>query len=250
MKILLTNDDGINAEGINSLFKILAEDHEVYMIAPSEERSACSNIFTMREPVSLEKVTSQIFSLSGYPADCVGVGVHSDLFPTIDLVVSGINHGPNLGDDIHFSGTVAAARTAHIFGIKSLAISMDSYHKPSEYFDDASLFLKEFIDQNPAYKADSEATWQNYFFNINYPDLAQDKIQGIKYTSLSKRHYIDRYDKEKKRGQLSLKLQGTIESEDQESNDAWALKMGYISITPIKVDCTDYGVLQELKEKE
>ncbi len=244
MNILITNDDGIEAEGIKSLLKILSQDHEVYMIAPNQERSACSNIFTMREAVTLEEVEPGVFSLSGYPADCVSVGIHSDLFPKIDLVVSGINHGPNLGDDIHFSGTVAAARTAHIFQTNSLAISMNSYHKPSKYFDEASLFIKQFISQNPDY---TSGTGLNYFLNINYPDLPKKEILGVKYTFLSKRYYIDRYDKEKQKDKVSLKIKGHIESEEEVGNDASALEKGYISITPLTIDSTDYGVLKTMK---
>src|SRR5208337_1483348 len=135
MRILLTNDDGVNAEGILTLFRVLSQFHDTYIIAPDRERSACSNIFTMREEVKVQRIDRNIFSINGYPADCVSLGLHSDLIPGIDLVISGINHGPNLGDDIHFSGTVAGARTAFIFGKPAIAVSIDSFHAPSPYLE-------------------------------------------------------------------------------------------------------------------
>jgi len=145
MKILLTNDDGIHAEGLQILKQILSQEHEVYIIAPDIERSACSNIFTMRNELLLTRIGDNSYSVSGYPADCVSIAIHSDIIPEIDLVISGINHGPNLGDDIHFSGTVAGARTAIIFGKPAIAVSLDSYHAPSPFLEEAACFIKQYI---------------------------------------------------------------------------------------------------------
>jgi len=238
MKILLTNDDGVEAEGIKSLYRILSKNNEVYIIAPDQERSACSNIFTIRDEIKLRKVDSNIFSISGYPADCVSIGLHSDIIPDIDIIISGINHGPNLGDDIHFSGTVAAARTAHIFGKKAIALSMNSFHRPSEYFDEASEFLDRFLNE--------ENIDNTHFLNINYPDLDKGKIKGVKYTFLSKRYYNDSYSKDYEENHVKLKLEGNIILQDQEGSDLTEMNKGYISITPIHIDNTDYSVLEKI----
>lgn len=237
MKILLTNDDGIDAEGINSLYNVLSPHHEVYIIAPDRERSACSNIFTMRDDIKLHKIEENKFSISGYPADCVSIALHSDIVPEIDLVVSGINHGANLGDDIHFSGTVAAARTAHIFGKKSIAMSVNSFHSTSVYFDDASDFINEFIDKNELEPG--------HFLNINYPDVDKSEIKGTKYTFLSKRYYKDSYSQDHKDTHIELKLEGEILTEEKKGSDITEMNNGFISITPIHLDNTDYSTLKK-----
>ena len=140
MKILLTNDDGFSAAGINILFDILSETHNVYMVAPLREKSACSNAITVRDSIPLRKLAPGTFAADAFTADCVNIGINGDILPDIDLVISGINHGPNLGDDIHFSGTVAGARSAVIFGKPGIAVSLDCYDQ-SDYFGDAGIQL-------------------------------------------------------------------------------------------------------------
>ncbi|HOP61771.1 MAG TPA: 5'/3'-nucleotidase SurE [Spirochaetota bacterium] len=243
MKILLTNDDGINAEGLIILERVLSKYHETYIIAPDRERSACSNIFTIRDELILTKISKNRFSINGYPADCVSIAMHSDFIPEIDLVISGINHGPNLGDDVHFSGTVAGARTAFIFGKPGIAFSIDSFHKASPNMPEASEFLAEYIKNTPV----SPDT----FLNINYPDIPYSETSGIKYTFLSKRYYRDLYIKrEIAPNQTAVSLNGEIETEFSEGSDDDAMKRGYISITPLTIDSTDYKKIDELSEKQ
>jgi len=245
MKIVLTNDDGIFAEGINSLYKILSQKYETYIIAPDRERSACSNSFTVREKLQLKEIEKNKFSLSGYPADCVGMALNGDIIPRVDLVISGINHGPNLGEDTFFSGTVAGARTAFIFGIPAIAISIDSYHEPSKYFDDCSRFLIDFIEDEK-----SALLSLNNFFNINYPNLPKDKIAGLKYTEIGKRKYNDKYLKENMGDYREVQLEGNILSYGNEGSDGIELEKGFISITPLTVNCTDYSFLNEKNRKD
>lgn len=237
MKILLTNDDGINAEGIQCLHNRLSSAFETFIIAPDRERSACSNIFTMREPVAVKKIDTGIFSVDGYPADCVSLGLHSGIIPEVELVISGINHGPNLGDDIHFSGTVAGARTAIIFGKPAIAVSVDTYHRPSAYFGDICDFLIDFIKAN-SFNCE-------YFFNINYPDLPVDKIKGVKYSFLSKRYYRDKYilNNRISDSEFSMILDGKIETRKELDSDSDAIENGFISITPLTIDCTEHSML-------
>ena len=243
MKILLTNDDGINAEGLQILYHVLSADHDVYIIAPDQERSACSNIFTMRDEVLVTRHSDYSFSTSGYPADCVSIGIHSDIIPEIDLVISGINHGPNLGDDIHFSGTVAGARTAFIFGKPAMAVSIDSFHCASPFLKDTAVFINNLITTKTIEK--------NVYLNINYPNIPAAEIKGIKYTRLSKRIYKDTYVKSIKenQNQFGFKLNGTIETVSSPWNDNFALEKSYISITPMAIDSTDYNWLEKNPNK-
>ena len=243
MKILLTNDDGYNAEGITALYNVLSQKHETYIIAPDRERSACSNIFTVRDRVEVNRIDEKIFSISGYPADCVSIGLHSDIIPEVDLVISGINHGPNLGDDIHFSGTVAGARTAYIFGKPGIAFSIDSGHRPSQYFHEASEFLLDYID--------TKITEKFFFYNINYPELSREQIKGIRYTFLSRRYYKDSYKKDNTGDTniFGVSLVGQIDSEIKPGCDSGEMADGFISITPLSIDSTDYKSLEELINK-
>jgi len=240
MKILLTNDDGIRAEGLLILKEVLSQNHDVYVIAPDRERSACSNIFTMRDKLTVIKLDSRTFSVNGFPADCVSLALHYNIIPEVDLVISGINHGPNLGDDIHFSGTVAGARTAFIFGKPGIALSIDSFHKASPNMKDTAIFMNNFLKEN---NID-----QISFLNINYPDIKASEIKGIKYTFLSKRCYIDSYTKHSEtENEIIVSLNGTIETKTMEDSDDDAIKKGYISITPMTIDATDYKRLDLLK---
>ena len=241
MKILLTNDDGIEAKGINVLFKVLSEKHIVYLIAPDSERSACSNAITIRRDMNLKKKDDHRFSVSGFPADCINLGLNGDIIPEVDIVVSGINHGPNLGDDIFFSGTVAGARTAYIFGKTGISVSIDSYHKPSDYFIDASNFVLEFIES-----IQHDILENPMLFNLNYPDLDKSKVKGIKYTSIGKRIYNDKFEKSYDNpDHVVLKTHGTIGQIVIPGSDVTELKKGYISITPLNLDCTDYTYLKK-----
>ena len=245
MKILLTNDDGIDAQGINILFEVLSKKHVVYLIAPDSERSACSNAISIRKEMNLKKFNEYRYSVSGFPADCVNLGLNGDLIPPVDIVVSGINHGPNLGDDIFFSGTVAGARTAFIFGKTGISVSIDSYHKPTDNFVHASNFISDFVESIL-----HEAIENPMFFNINYPDLDKSQVKGVKYTSVGKRIYNDKFEKSYDNPEhVVLKTHGTIGQVVKPGSDVTELKKGYISITPLNLDCTDYSFLENKAEK-
>ncbi|HOT43362.1 MAG TPA: 5'/3'-nucleotidase SurE [Spirochaetota bacterium] len=255
MNILLTNDDGIQSEGINSLFTILSGRHTVFMIAPKSEQSACSNAITVRTQLKIKKVTENRYSVSGFPADCVIIGLSGTFLPEIDLVVSGINHGPNVGDDLVFSGTVGAARTGYLFGKSAIAISIDSYHRPSRYADDASRFLLEFIDTHidgdRSSPVNDERKKKIYppsqpFYNINYPDLPAEKIKGKKMTYVGRRMYRDSFTKTQfELDEAIVQMGGYIESIQAEGSDTTELEKGFISITPLMTDCTNYDSLKK-----
>ena len=235
MVILLTNDDGIHAAGINTLFEELSRAHDVYMIAPSEERSACSNAITMRDELTIRKFDSRRFSVNGYPADCANVGLHGDLMPSPDLVVSGINHGPNLGDDIYYSGTVAGARVGFIHGKNAIAVSLSSKER-LQFLADAAAYTASFIEQHA--KALSE---RKRFININYPARSSENVQGTAFTFLDKRSYMDRFIVKRKDGDDTVVLlEGTVESAALEGSDYDMVKKGFVSVTPLKLDSTNY----------
>ena len=245
MNILLTNDDGSNSEGINTLFEIISTKHTTFIIAPDEEKSACSSAITIRSPITLKRISENKFTINGYPSDCVNIGLNSDILPSIDLVISGINHGPNLGDDVYFSGTVAGARTALIFGVSGIAISIDCFSK-SEYFIDVARFVLTFITECNLHSQENPL-----LFNINYPDMPEGKISGVRYTTLGRRVYHDYYRIiNKSDEEMTLQLDGTIDSIKSDGNDSTELQNGYISITPLTLDCTDYTLLNKIKQME
>ena len=243
MNILLTNDDGVHAMGLNTLHNVLSEKHNVYVIAPHEEKSGTSNAMSFKIDFTVTEIDKNIYSVHGFPADCVNIGLRGDIIPKVDLVISGINHGPNLGDDIYFSGTAGAARVACICGIPGIAISVNR-HGESQFFHDASKFLLDYIENIHLI-----FNRKNLFFNINYPDLHNTAILGIKYSSLGKRRYNDNYKTTgKKDRELTIKFNfgnilGPIEND---GSDISELEKGYITITPVSLDCTDYEFLKNM----
>jgi 5'-nucleotidase len=244
MNILLTNDDGIHSEGLAALRESLSGRHEVYVIAPNGERSACSNAITVRNDLNVEMLSDGRYALDGFPADCVNVGLHGKIVPSIDLVISGINHGPNLGDDVYFSGTTAGARTAFIFGVSGIAISLDCIGS-SDYFGEAARFLAAYLDDYRTLTGHGPL-----FLNINYPDLPGERIAGVRYTTLGKRRYRDSYIVTGRGGSgMSVRLAGRIESDEIEGSDAVELRKGFISITPLHLDCTDHSFIRRCSEQ-
>ncbi len=242
MNILLTNDDGYFASGIISLYEALSPYFNTFIVAPDDERSGCSNAITTRANITMKNHSDTIFSVTGFPADCINIAVHSDFLPDFDMVISGINHGPNLGDDIIFSGTVAGARVARMYGITGIAVSIDSYHKPSPYFNDVAQFIFSYISDNKA-----EFLRHPHFMNINYPNIPAQEIRGVKYTSVGKRIYQDSYKKsDVNPDEMILTLDGSIDSHTIDGTDATEIKRGYISITPLTLDTTDKESLKKM----
>lgn len=242
MKILLTNDDGIHAAGLEALYDELRKKHTVFVFAPDGERSACSNALTIGRTIRVDRLDDFRYSVHGYPADCVNVGLHSSFVGKIDLVVSGINHGPNLADDIYYSGTVAGARTAFIFGINGIAVSLNSYTEHG-YFPDCAAFTSKFIEESGLFGENGPS-----FININYPPVTSGKIRGVHYSHLGKRYYVDEYKIEKEEGDsIYMRLDGTISSEERDDSDVTEIEKGYITVTPLTLDTTDYPLLQRFR---
>jgi 5'-nucleotidase len=243
MNILLTNDDGVHAKGINTLFKILSEKHSVFIIAPSNEKSGSSNAMTFKKNFKIINIAKNIYAIDAFPADCVNMALRGNIIPKADLVISGINHGPNLGEDIYFSGTVGGARVACIYGVPAIAISMNRMGE-SKFFTDASKFLLKYIEKNYLYFNN-----KCLFLNINYPDLPKNKIQGVKHLSLGKRRYNDSYkmlSNNDKEIDIQFNFGNIMGPFKDEISDISELEKGYITITPLTLDCTNYEFLRSI----
>lgn len=248
MRILVTNDDGIFAEGIYRLAKYMQCNGEVLVVAPDSERSATGHAITMRSPLTVKKVKFfdtkiEAYSINGTPADCVKMGIEA-LFKTKkpDIVISGINNEPNLGTDVIYSGTVSAAVESGIMGIPSIAVSMGSYK--ANQFDDAAQFtsslLKKIMKGNKPH---------NIVVNVNYPDKPKDEIKGVKITTLGIRKYDNAFIERKDPwGNVYYWMSGTVrEMEQDPQSDIIAINEDYISITPIHFDLTNFKHFEELK---
>lgn len=230
MRILLSNDDGVFAEGINTLFKELSQNHQVIMVAPEKERSGCGHGLTIGEPIRARKIEENIYSCSGTPADCILFAidiVYKKVKP--DLVISGINHGANLGQDRFYSGTMAAAREGVFRGIPSIAVSLVTASRDShEYFDVASRYISTLVNRNI-----QKNIPEMHLLNINIPNLPQEKIVQSTLTTPGYQIYteevVERVDH---RGKAYYWLGGSYEGhKDIPGSDCNAVFEKKISVT-------------------
>ncbi|MCR9144813.1 MAG: 5'/3'-nucleotidase SurE [bacterium] len=252
LRILLANDDGYDAVGLRSLEPVLAEFGEVWVVAPDRERSATSNAMSIREELTLRQVGERRFSLTGYPADCVNLGLHSDLFPDFDLVVSGMNHGPNLGDDVHYSGTVAGARQAAVHQLRGVAVSYGDYEPTQQQLERAARWLGVWLKSNLA------ELGTGIVYNINYPgeSAASDApLPEVRYTYQGKRTYHDDYfvnpetagyANDAAGDEWRVRIKGTDFGHiKQDHSDSEAVLAGFVSITPLSTFTTDRRELRK-----
>lgn len=252
MKILLTNDDGIHAGGLHDLAGALSQSHEVYVAAPESEKSATSAAITLHNPLRFREynplkntAVKKYYYINGTPADCVKLAVKV-ILPSIgikaDLIISGINHGPNIGLDIRYSGTVAAAYEGVFMNYPSIAVSIASYeHHP--HYPSAS----EFITKNLEGLYNKCLQHGNRFLlNINVPSLKTSEIKGHKITRINNFRYDDSYKKiEVPSSSDYYWLSGKrLITEIDDNTDHTAVENGYISITPLQIDQTDYRALE------
>jgi len=243
--ILITNDDGIRSDGIEALKNSLEGLGQVIMVAPDQEQSASSHAITLDKPLRITEYSNSVFGVSGTPTDCVILAVHGILKRKPDLLLSGINHGPNMGEDVNYSGTVAAALEGFILGIPSIAVSIASWENvPLDAAAKASRYLAGKM-------SDLDASI-NRIWNINVPPLPADEIKGIKITKLGSRVYNDLIIKKTDpRGKDYFWIGGGEPGWSYEENtDFAAVTDGYISVSPLSVDLTDYKDIFELKKLE
>ncbi len=244
MKILVTNDDGIQAPGIRALAEGLARLGEVAVVAPDRERSAVGHALTLHHPLRAERIAPNWFAVDGTPADCVNLGVHSLLDFHPDVVVSGINRGGNLGDDVIYSGTVAGAREATLMGIPAIAVSLVT-DSGGENYPAAAHWAATLLQ-----KVSQRGLPRDTFLNLNVPDLPMEKLLKPLITAQGKRRYegtiVDKVDP---RGRNYYWI-GTSELnfQDIEGTDFAAVSRGHVSITPLHLDLTNYQSFATLKE--
>lgn len=245
MKIMLTNDDGVSAAGINALARELAQAHEVVVVAPDGERSASSHSVTLTQPLRLKKAELyaadvEAYSVSGTPADCVIVGCNM-LGIAPDIIISGINHGYNLGADVHYSGTVGAAVEGALLGVKAMAVSLRMIE--SRDFAPAARVAAKLIPE--FMESDAKV------FNVNVPDLPYEGLRGIKYTPLSKNvgyspleRRVDPRGVEyfwwPKRAEFGANMA-------EDSDERWTAE-GFVSVTPLLINYSDTALLEKLRK--
>lgn len=251
MRILIANDDGIYAPGIKALAKRLAEvpQHEIYVVAPDRERSATGHSLTLHKPLRVEEVElpgkmRRCWSTTGTPSDCVKLAISVLLEEPPNLVISGINNGANLGAEVLYSGTVAAAMEGCFLNVPSIAVSMVAKGQ-SKHFEVAADFMAGFLE---VYK--TTPLGSKTLININVPSLPADKIEGVRVTELGVRLYNDWFEKRHDpRGRDYYWLTGhAIEEGESETSDAHALGHNMISITPVTFNMTDRAAIPQLEK--
>ena len=232
MKVLISNDDGVHAPGIKCLHKHLKEDFDTFIVAPLEERSTTGHTLSLDNPLRIAQIDDNIFGCSGYPADCSLMGFGFLMKEKPNVVISGINRGANLGQDIYYSGTVAAAREGVFHGIPGIAISLDcDFHAPTSeglHFDSAGLFIKKFLSDELL-----NLLSPNHLININVPDLPYKNIKGVKYTSLGFRRYSEEITSRTDfRGRDYFWIGGVYQGfEAREGSDCKVVDDGLISVS-------------------
>jgi len=239
--VLLTNDDGINAKGLLTLKRELSKIGQVWVVAPDREQSATSHSLTLQYPLRINRIAEKFYSVDGTPTDAVMLAVHAIMKRKPDILISGINHGPNLGDDVSYSGTVAAAMEGTILNIPSIAVSNVNWN--AKHFESAAKFVRKlvnFVLKNGLPK--------DTFLNVNIPDK-KNVIEKFKITRLGKKVYNDVViEKIDPRGKNYFWIgEQTSVWEKEKDTDFAVIQKGYVSITPLHLDMTDYKAIEQIK---
>lgn len=245
MKILISNDDGVHAPGINILAKALANIAEIIVVAPDRDHSGASNSLTLQNPLRVREIEKRVFSVQGTPTDCVHLALtglfKKDEMP--DLVVSGINAGSNLGDDVFYSGTVAAAMEGRFMGIPAIAFSIAG-GEPSFYSTAAEVAkrLVQLLYNKPIPT--------KTILNVNVPDVAFEDLKGFTATRLGTRHMADRMVPSQDPRGRTIYWIGTSgkEKDAGKGTDFYAMSQQEVSITPLQLDLTHHSVRDALED--
>ncbi len=247
-RVLLSNDDGITAPGLQALVQAFSRVAEVWVVAPDRERSAVSHAISLHSPLRLKQLGEREFSVDGTPSDCVYMAINKLLPAPPDLVVSGINMGANLGTDVQYSGTVAAAMEAAIFGLRAMAISQTVSDKNEDrntvHFTDAAALAVEL-----GQRVLERPLRAGIVYNVNVPDMPRAKWQGVKLSRLGYTNWVDdvavRVDP---RGRKYYWIGGERTGEDNiADSDNTGILEGFATITPIHYDLTDYRSFAETR---
>lgn len=241
--ILLTNDDGYRSDGINALYDVLTRTAEVYMVAPDREQSASSHSLTLNRPLRIHRLDKHRYTTDGTPTDCVMLGIHLLFKKRLpDMIISGINHGGNMGDDITYSGTVAAAIEGAILHIPSMAVSMAQW-MPDTPMIRAARFVAKFAD-----RYSSLGLGDTGFININLPVDNGKPYRRFEFTRQGVRQYKDVViHKTDPRGRSYYWIGGRPRWKSTRQSDFEAVHRGVVSVTPMKLDFTDMETLERLR---
>jgi 5'-nucleotidase len=247
--ILITNDDGVNALGINKLIESIAPLGEVVVVAPDSPRSGMSSAITCANPIRVSLLKDEgdlkVYACTGTPADCVKIGVDRLLDRKPDLLVSGINHGSNAAIAVIYSGTVGAALEGCIIGVPSLAVSLTDYSLDAD-FTEAAKFGKSVAE-----KVLQEGLPKGICLNLNVPNIP--KVKGLKVGSQTAGRWTKEFEEMKDpSGRSVYWLTGDFlnEDPDNENNDEWALSNGYAALVPLHIDMTAHNFIEKIKDWE
>jgi 5'-nucleotidase len=243
MNILCTNDDGYTASGIRVLAAAAEGLGSVSTVAPDREQSATSHSLTLHHPLRARQTADGAFAVDGTPTDCVILGVNELLSERPDICLSGVNHGPNMGEDVLYSGTVAAAMEATVMGIPSIALSYagDRFEELEAWQGVVRTILEGILGR--------DGFPEDTLFNVNLPAVAPDDVRGIKVTSLGRRRYAESILRAKDpMGKEYFWIGGgSVTWRGPEDSDFQAVADGYVSVTPLHLDLTNYKLLEEIR---
>lgn len=251
MKIFVANDDGVFAPGISVLVdNLLKAGHRPLVVAPDRERSSVGHAITLTRPLRLWSVkmssydpVTEVYACDGTPSDCVALGLEEKASDA-DIMISGINNGPNLADDLTYSGTVSAAMEGAILGYPAIAVSLNcSRGDVHHYYDSAGLIVVKILEWLSRFPLE-----KGIILNVNVPNLPFSDIKGLKITHKGVRVYADKLTRIKDpSGREYYWMAGKPEDEMVEGTDVWAVAHGYVSVTPIHMDMTHYKTLKNLR---
>ncbi len=241
MRILLSNDDGYFAPGLAALAQALAPLADITVVAPERDRSGASNSLTLDRPLMLRQAPGGFYYVNGTPTDCVHLAVTGMLDDIPDMVISGINHGANMGDDTIYSGTVAAATEGYLLGIPSIAVSLASHD--AQHFDTAARVVVQL-----AQRIQAQPPTEPMLLNVNVPDRAWGELKGQRVTRLGKRHKAESVVKTTNpRGQTVYWVGAAGAAQDAgEGTDFHAVSNGFVSITPLQMDLTLFSQMDSV----
>ena len=241
MRILISNDDGYKAKGIQVLIKELEKIAQITVVAPSRNRSGASSSLSLDKPIKVTKKENSFYFLSGTPTDCVHIALTGLMQTLPDMVISGINHGPNLGDDTIYSGTVAGAIEGRFLGLPSIAISLASWE--CIHFETAGEIAKRLVTQ-----IDKSELSYNTILNVNVPDIPLSEIKGIKSTRLGSRHKSEPSIKDKEDTSLYWIGENGKEADNSEGTDFHAISNNFVSVTPLQIDTTKHSEVKRVND--
>jgi len=247
MRILLSNDDGIHSPGLTALYEAVKDLGEVVVAAPDSQMSAVGHAITISDPIKVAEISTASglrgFAIGGTPADCVKLAVEALLDSPPDLVISGINLGPNAGISVIYSGTVSAATEGTILGIPSMAVSINTFKDP--IWDTAARVARDM-----AMKIIKFGLPPDTLLNVNVPNLPHEQIHGCQVTTMGRSQFREVFHRRTDpRGNVYYWMDGEMElAPGQTGTDVQALEAGYVSITPLRFDLTHRDVLEEVRQ--